>query len=79
MPMPSLMTLLDVMCALAPNAMPDWPANRPTPKPTLILLPGSTCGTMVSAVAAATPCRAMVSVCCSACCVWFSWALSELI
>ncbi len=77
--MPSFRMPLVVTCALAPNAMPDWPANRATPTATLIVLPGSTCGSIVSAVAAAIPWRAIVSVCCRACWVCVSCVPSVLI
>ncbi len=76
-PTPSLRMPLGDRCALAPNAIPDCPANRATPTARLIVLPGSTCGSMVSAVAAAIPCRAIESVCCSCeprlliCACWF--------
>ncbi len=76
--MPSFRMPLVVTCALAPNAMPDSPAKRATPIAMLTVLPGSTCGSIVSAVAAAIPCRAIWLVCWTACWVCASCEPSRL-
>ncbi|AHI66555.1 hypothetical protein BTRA_3742 [Burkholderia thailandensis USAMRU Malaysia  len=61
-----------VMRACMPTAIAFWPRNDDVPTPIAKFESRSMCGIDAIAATAAIPWRAIVSVCCSCCCVWFS-------